>query len=41
MEAVYTEGHARAAQLAELERVRMEIEDCLGALDDMGYFNPA
>lgn len=41
LEAAYVEGHATAEQLVELERLRVEIEDTLGALDDMGYFNPS
>ena len=39
LEAVYTEGHASARQLAELEQVRALIEDYESKLDGMGYYN--
>jgi hypothetical protein len=39
LEAVYTEGHASARQLAELEQVRALIEDYQLKLDGMGYYN--
>jgi chaperonin cofactor prefoldin len=41
LETMYLEGRATQAQLAELEQVRVEIEDIRGALDDLGYFTPS
>ena len=41
LEDVYIEGRATATQLAELEKVRQLIEDCLIALEETGYFNPS
>jgi len=41
LEAEYLSGCATAAQLHELEQVRLQIEDCQEALDLRGYFNPS
>jgi hypothetical protein len=41
LEAAYAEDRATAAQLQELEQVRMQIEHCLGVLEGMGYFDPS
>jgi hypothetical protein len=41
LETLYLEGHATKAQLAELEQVRVEIEDALELMDGMGYLNPS
>lgn len=39
LEAIYVDGHASAAQLAELEHIRIEIEAALESLGEIGYFN--
>ena len=41
LEEIYLDGHATQAQLAELEQLRVEIEESIDALDALGYFNPS
>jgi hypothetical protein len=40
LEALYVQGLATEAQLAELEQVRWAIEWAREGLDGMGYYNP-
>jgi Tfp pilus assembly protein PilO len=39
LEVAYLQDRATAAELQELEHVRLEIDRCLEALDGLGYFN--
>lgn len=41
LEEIYLDGQATASQLTELEQLRVEIEESIGALDALGYFNPS